>query len=90
MVVSLIGFAALLVLILVLRVPIAFALATVGFVGYWVIVGAVPALSLSAQIFTDTVMNYSLSVVPLFILMGNLVSKAGLSHELYAASHAFL
>ena len=90
MVVSLIGFTALLVFILVLRVPIAFALATVGFVGYWAIVGAVPALSLSAQIFTDTVMNYSLSVVPLFILMGNLVSKAGLSHELYAASHAFL
>jgi len=90
MVVSLIGFAALLALILVVRVPIAFALAVVGFLGYWAIVGMVPALALSAQIFTDTVMNYSLSVVPLFILMGNLVSKAGLSHELYAASHAFL
>ncbi len=90
MLTSLIGFAVLLVLILVLRVPIAFALAAVGFVGYWIIVGAVPALSLSAQIFTDTVMNYELAVVPLFILMGNLVSKAGLSHGLYAASHAFL
>jgi tripartite ATP-independent transporter DctM subunit len=90
MVVSLIGFAALLALILVVRVPIAFALAVVGFLGYWAIVGLTPALALSAQIFTDTVMNYSLSVVPLFILMGNLVSKAGLSHELYAASHAFL
>ena len=90
MLASSIGFAVLLVLILVLRVPIAFGLAAVGFVGYWVIVGWVPALSLAAQNFTDTVMNYELAVVPLFILMGNLVSKAGLSHGLYAASHAFL
>ena len=90
MLASLIGFAVLLLLILVFRVPIAFALALVGAVGFWIIVGAVPAISLAAAIFTDTVMNYSLSVVPLFILMGNLVSKAGLSHELYAASHAFL
>ena len=90
MLTSFIGFAVLLVLILVIRVPIALALAVVGFVGYWIIVGSVPALSLAAQIFTDTVMNYELAVVPLFILMGNLVSTAGLSHGLYAASHAFL
>ena len=87
---SLIGFAVLLTLILVLRVPIAFALGLVGFGGYWIIQGWIPALSLASQHFTDTVMNYSLSVVPMFILMGNLVSKAGLSHELYRASHAFL
>ena len=90
MVISLIGFVVLLALILVFRVPIAFALATVGFVGYTFLVGLDPALARAAEIFNGTVQNYSLAVVPLFILMGNLVSKAGLSHELYAASHAFL
>lgn len=90
MLISLIAFAVLLVLILVVRMPIAFALIVVGFVGYWIVEGFAPALALSAQYFYDTVENYSLSVVPLFILMGNFVSRAGLSHELYAASHAFL
>jgi len=35
-------------------------------------------------------MSYTLSIVPLFILMGNLVTKAGLSSELYRVSYAFL
>jgi tripartite ATP-independent transporter DctM subunit len=35
-------------------------------------------------------MSYTLSIVPLFILMGNLVTKAGLSAELYRVSYAFL
>jgi tripartite ATP-independent transporter DctM subunit len=38
----------------------------------------------------ETGMSYTLSIVPLFILMGNLVTRAGLSHELYRASYAFL
>src|SRR5690606_11883949 len=38
----------------------------------------------------DTVQDYSLSVIPLFILMGNLVTRSGLSKELYLASNAFL
>ena len=34
--------------------------------------------------------QYSLSVIPLFILMGNLVTRSGLSQELYHVSNAFL
>src|SRR4026207_2077663 len=38
----------------------------------------------------ETGRNYTLSVVPLFILMGNFVTRAGMSQELFRAAHAFL
>ncbi len=83
------GFAVLLVLVF-LRLPIAFAMALVGAVGYAILIDWPPAFSLIAQIARDTAESYALSVVPLFILMGNFVSRAGLSEQLYTASNAFL
>jgi tripartite ATP-independent transporter DctM subunit len=48
------------------------------------------ALSMASKRVVDTAQEYSLSVIPLFILMGNFVTKSGLSQELYRASYAFL
>ena len=87
--VVLIGFVALLVLVF-LRMPIAFAMGLVGFAGFGYLTGWKPSLSMVGTLVSETALSYGLSVVPLFILMGNLVSRAGLSGELYAASHAFL
>ncbi len=87
--VVLIGFAALLILVF-LRMPIAFAMGLVGFAGFGYLTGWKPSLSMVGTLVSETALSYGLSVVPLFILMGNLVSRAGLSGELYAASHAFL
>jgi len=84
-----IGFAVLLLLVLA-RLPIAFAMALVGTIGYAILVDWRPALAVIGQIARDTGESYELSVVPLFILMGNFVSRAGLSEELYRASNAFL
>lgn len=89
MIVSLICFAAMLALIF-MRVPIAFAMILVGFVGFGTLIGWNPAFNLVGQVAYDTGLNYELSVLPLFILMGHFVSKAGFSDELYAASNAFL
>ena len=89
MITVLAGFASLFALIL-LRVPIGFAMALVGFLGIGQIIGWTPALAHAQQITFDTGLAYELSVVPLFVLMGNLVAGAGLSGELYAASHAWL
>ena len=85
----LIGFVVLLVLVF-LRLPIAFAMGIVGFVGFGYLSGWQPSLSMVGTLVSETALSYGLSVVPLFILMGNLVSRAGLSGELYGASHAFL
>lgn len=100
MAVIIVGFGILLTLILLLRVPIAFAMALVGFFGFAVLNGLswdnfttyrwnVP-LSLAANRITDTVQDYGLSIIPLFVLMGNLITRSGLSDELYKASYAFL
>src|SRR5690625_7842522 len=94
------GFAILFVMILVLRIPIAFAMGIVGFFGFAVLSGLgidnlttfrwnIP-LSLAANRIIDTAQNYGLSIIPLFILMGNLITRSGLSRELYNASYAFL
>ena len=89
MTVALIGFVVLLILVF-LRLPIAFAMGIVGFAGFGLITGWKPSLAMIGTLVSETALNYGLSVVPLFILMGNLVSRAGLSAELYAASNAFL
>ncbi|MGX1101154.1 TRAP transporter large permease [Amorphus sp. MBR-141] len=71
-------------------IPIAFAMALAGFVGFALVVGVSPAMSMVGQIAFDTVMNYNLSVLPLFILMGNFITRARLSEDLYTAAHAFV
>ncbi|HMT92480.1 TRAP transporter large permease [uncultured Thiothrix sp.] len=91
MLVSLVGFAVLLFLIMI-RMPIGIAMGLVGFFGFawlndW---NWTAALSMSARRIIDTSRDYSLTVIPLFILMGNFVTKSGLSHELYRASYAFM
>ena len=74
--VVLVGFAVLLVLVF-LRLPIAFAMGIVGFTGFGYLSGWQPSLSMVGTLVSETALSYGLSVVPLFILMGNLVSRAG-------------
>ena len=89
MIEALIGFAAVLGLVL-LRMPIAFAMGLVGMLGYAHLNSTRGSLSMVGRLIIDTSQNYSLSVVPLFILMGLFVNKGGLSRELYQLSFAFL
>lgn len=71
-------------------VPIAFAMTAVGMAGVAVVIGTGPMLAMLGQVFFDNGMSYTLSVMPLFVLMGNFVVQAGLADELYAASNAWL
>ncbi|MET1416559.1 TRAP transporter large permease [Roseibium sp. HPY-6] len=86
---GLLGFAAVLVLVM-LRIPIAFAMGFVGMIGFMLETSYRASISMAARLIIDTSQDYGLSVVPLFILMGLFVNKAGISRELYAASNAFL
>ena len=83
------GFAAIFVLAL-LRVPLAFSMGMVGVVGIGLIRGWLPALASTAQVVHETGFAYTLSVIPLFILMGNFVARAGLAHELFHAAYTFI
>ena len=83
---------ALMMVLAFLRVPIAYAMGIVGIVGYaymrdwnwWV------AFATAQTKIYETGRNYTLSVVPLFILMGSFVTRAGMSQELFRAAYAFI
>ncbi len=77
-------------LLALLRVPLAFAMGLVGFAGLGLLRGWSPTMANAAQVVYDTGFAYTLSVVPLFILMGNFVARAGLAHELFRAAYAFI
>ncbi len=86
---ALIGFLAIFGLAL-LRFPLAFSMGLVGLVGIGLTRGWVPAFSSIAQVVYETGFAYTLSVIPLFILMGNFVARAGLAHELFHAAYTFI
>ena len=86
---SLLGFACVFLLAL-LRVPLAFAMGLVGLAGIGLTRGWQPALASTAQVVHETGFAYTLSVIPLFILMGNFTARAGLAHELFQCAYAFI
>jgi len=83
------AFVSLFVLML-LRVPVGMAMGLVGVTGYSFIVGPGPALKLVGQTSLRTVTDYTFGVIPMFMLMGALVSVSGLSREMFKAADAFL
>ncbi|MBI3369495.1 MAG: TRAP transporter large permease subunit, partial [Burkholderiales bacterium] len=86
---ALLGFGAVFILAL-LRMPLAFAMGAVGYIGLGMLRGWGPTALSASQVVYETGFAYTLSVVPLFILMGNLVARAGLAHELFHAAFAFV
>ena len=81
MLVSLLGLIALL-LCLFIGLPIAWAMLLVGVAGLSLFAGMDAALSMAAQLSFDTVMSYSFTVLPLFILMGNLLSASRITDRI--------
>ncbi|NDC61033.1 MAG: TRAP transporter permease [Betaproteobacteria bacterium] len=88
-VVALSGFVALFTLML-LRVPVGMAMGLVGVCGYSYIAGSGPALKLIGQTSMRTVTDYTFGVIPMFMLMGALVSVSGVSRELFRAANALI
>jgi C4-dicarboxylate transporter DctM subunit len=73
-----------------LRVPIAISMSIAGIVGLGLMRGWQPAFASTSQVIFETGFHYVLSVIPLFILMGNLVARAGMARELFKAANAFV
>jgi len=72
------------------RIPIAFAMLIVGVGGFALTRGMHAAFDQLAQTTFAAGIDYELSVVPLFVLMGNFVSRAGMSQELFRAAYTFI
>jgi C4-dicarboxylate transporter DctM subunit len=74
--------------LILLRVPVAIGLGLVGLLGYAAIDGWRNALIAAGATPYDLTDKYSLTVVPLFVLMGVVASRAGMSNELFRAANA--
>lgn len=81
---------ALLLFLFLLRVPVAFAMMLVGVAGFAYLAGFEPALTLLAQDIYEEFINYGLSVIPMFILMGSFAYASGISHRLYKTTNAWV
>jgi C4-dicarboxylate transporter DctM subunit len=79
---------AVVLILMVLNVPIGIAMLSVGFVGFALISGLGPALVILGTTPFEAASNYTLSVMPLFVLMGNLATDARLSRALYDAAYS--
>jgi len=77
-------------LLLFAGVPVGFGMALVGIVGFAILTSLNGALNMMGQILFDSVVNYELSVLPLFVIMGNFVAQSRMAQELYDAGYAYL
>jgi tripartite ATP-independent transporter DctM subunit len=87
--VAVLGFLAIFVLAL-LGVPLAIAMGVVGVTALGLTQGWLPAFAGAMQVVQETGFAYTLSVIPLFVLMGNFVARAGLAHELFHAAYTLV
>ncbi|ATG46816.1 C4-dicarboxylate ABC transporter permease [Celeribacter ethanolicus] len=69
--------------IVILGAPIGLAMIAVGFAGFSAIIGISPALSILKTATFETVTSYSFTLIPLFLLMGNLISRSGVAADLF-------
>ena len=79
-----------LVALFLLRMPVAFAMALVGFVGFAFLTGPEAALNLLGIDIYDQFSSYPLSVIPMFILMGTFAFASGISRRLYRTAYAWI
>ena len=99
MLISAIAFA-ILIFIIFLGIPVAVATTLVGVFGFAVLNGLTfdniwvfnwsPSINVLTGRFYETAQEYNLSVIPLFIFMGNMIARAGIARELYDVFNAFL
>lgn len=80
-----------LILLIFLRVPIGAAMLGTGIVGTYLVLGKwTPILAQMKVLAWNTNANYSLSIIPLFLLMGQFAARGGMSQALFNAAAAFL
>ena len=79
-----------LLLAIFIRMPIALAMGAVGAVGYSVLASPYALMAYFNTAWVDKFMSYELAIVPLFILMGHLATRTGISGAIFQASNAWI
>ena len=87
--IGIIGLAVVLLMFLT-GIELGFAMAIVGFVGFSIIVSTKAALNLLAKDIFDVFASYGFTVIPLFVLMGQIAFNAGIAKRLYSSAYRFI
>jgi len=88
--VGLLGIVILLGVLFFLGMPVGIAMALVGFVGFCVLVSFKAALYMLSSVIWDTFSKYGLTVIPLFIFMGQVAFYSGVNEKLYNAAYKWV
>ena len=81
---------ALLVVLIALRIWIGVAMGFIGFIGLIALRGVPQTMYLIAEVPFASVNAYTLTVIPMFVLMGMIISEAGIGRDLFKACNAWL
>ena len=80
-----IGWIMLVIMIIVLigGLPVSFSLLILGIIGYWILAGHIKTFSIVGAVMYGKIADYTLSVIPMFIIMGHIAYQAGFADDLY-------
>ena len=81
---------AVLVLVFFSRMPVAYVMTLIGYLGFSFLVSGTAGLKLLARDFFEVYSSYGLTIIPLFILMGQIAFNAGISRKLYDSAYKFV
>lgn len=77
-------------LLIAINIPVSFAMLIVGFSGIYYIIGPMAAFNVISAGIWEQLSSYPLSVIPLFILMGEILSRSGITKQLMDAAYAWI
>lgn len=77
----------LLICLFLLRMPVAFAMGFIGFLGFGLMTSSKAALTILSKDFWANFSSYSLTVIPMFVFMGAIISYSGIAERLYRSTY---
>ena len=84
------GIGILMFILFFLGMPVGFAMAIVGFGGFCYVVSLKAGLNMVGAVFWTTFSQYGLTVIPLFIFMGQIAYYSGVNEKLYTAAYRWV
>lgn len=88
--VGILGIVVLLLVLFVLGMPVGFAMGIVGFIGFCYVLSFKAGLNMLGSVLWETFSSYGLTVIPLFILMGQVAFYSGVNEKLYHAAYRWI
>jgi len=88
--IGILGIVTLLLVLFFLGMPVGFAMGIVGFLGFSYVVSMKAGLNMIGSVLWDTFSKYGLTVIPLFIFMGQVAFHSGVNEKLYHAAYKWV